>query len=33
MCPGMTHKNVIEELKANPVPNNTPVAILAEVCM
>mmetsp|Transcript_26646 Transcript_26646/g.41702 ORF Transcript_26646/g.41702 Transcript_26646/m.41702 type:complete len:118 (+) Transcript_26646:717-1070(+) len=30
MCPGLTHKNVVEELKANPVPENTPVTILAE---
>ena len=31
MCPGLTHKNVVDELAANPVPNDTPVAILAEV--
>ena len=31
MCPGLTHKNVVEELAANPVADNTPVAILAEV--
>lgn len=31
MCPGLTHKNVVEELAAKPVPDNTPVAILAEV--
>ena len=30
MCPGLTHKNVVEELAANPVDNNSPVAILAE---
>lgn len=30
MCPGLTHANVIEELKANPVPQDTPVCILAE---
>mmetsp|Transcript_16347 Transcript_16347/g.41241 ORF Transcript_16347/g.41241 Transcript_16347/m.41241 type:complete len:186 (+) Transcript_16347:88-645(+) len=30
MCPGLTHANVVEELKANPVPENTPVVILAE---
>jgi PUA domain protein len=30
MCPGLTHANVIEELKANPVPPDTPVCILAE---
>jgi hypothetical protein len=32
MCPGLTHKNVVEELAKNPVNNDTPVAILAEVC-
>ena len=31
MCPGLTHKNVVAELAANPVDNNTPVAVLAEV--
>jgi hypothetical protein len=31
MCPGLTHKNVVAELAANPVENNTPVAVLAEV--
>jgi hypothetical protein len=31
MCPGLTHKNVVEELAKNPVENNTPVAIMAEV--
>mmetsp|Transcript_6570 Transcript_6570/g.10432 ORF Transcript_6570/g.10432 Transcript_6570/m.10432 type:complete len:186 (+) Transcript_6570:52-609(+) len=30
MCPGLTHKNVVDELAAKPVPNDTPVAILAE---
>lgn len=30
MCPGLTHANVVGELKANPVPENTPVCILAE---
>ncbi|EKX48234.1 hypothetical protein GUITHDRAFT_86059 [Guillardia theta CCMP2712] len=30
MCPGLTHKNVVEELANKPVDNNTPVAILAE---
>jgi hypothetical protein len=33
MCPGLTHKNVVEELAGNPVDNNTPVCILAEVYM
>ena len=31
MCPGLTHKNVVEELAANPIDDNTPVCILAEV--
>mmetsp|Transcript_54963 Transcript_54963/g.145094 ORF Transcript_54963/g.145094 Transcript_54963/m.145094 type:complete len:185 (-) Transcript_54963:91-645(-) len=30
MCPGLTHKNVVAELEANPVDSNTPVAVLAE---
>lgn len=30
MCPGLTHKNVVEELAQNPVDGNTPVTILAE---
>ena len=30
MCPGLTHKNVVDELAQNPVPKDVPVAILAE---
>jgi len=33
MCPGLTHKNVVDELAGNPVDTNTPVCILAEVCV